>query len=111
MRLSLLDIIMYICMIVIISLSYLWGNLEIKELYAVLIIFIFLIIFSQVFKSEGNIFLRALMILIAFLFLPLFLVFYMMSLSAVLVVISGIFSVYAIIRLNIVQLKWNQINE
>ena len=97
---------MYICMIVIISLSYLWGNLEINELYVVLIIFIFLIIFNHVFKSEGNFLLRALMILIAFLFLPLFLIFYMKSLSAILVVISGLFSVYAIIRLNIVQLKW-----
>ena len=108
----------FVSLMMIFGLLVFFSDLPENVIISIAIIILFLIIFTYVFTTDGHILLRGLLILTSFIALPVFIFVYLgifnafhqfwqaiLALAAV--VIMGVVSIFAIVGLNIVELKWD----
>ena len=99
-----------------------FTNLDNKVIVSILLISIFLIIFTYVFKIEGPNLLKTFVILFSFIFLPVFVLFYLGFMNSfsnprvgiiliALVMLLGLLAIITMIKLSIVEIEYDWIDE
>lgn len=99
-----------------------FTKLDNNVIVSILLISIFLIIFTYVFKIEGPNLLKIFVILFSFIALPVFVLFYLGFLNSfsnpfvgiiliALVMLLGFLAIITIIKLNIVEIEYDWIDE
>lgn len=99
-----------------------FTNLDNNVIVSILLISIFLIIFTYVFKIEGSSLLKTFVILFSFIVLPVFVLFYLgfwnsfsNHLVAIIliafVMLLGLLAIVAMIKLSIVEIEYDWIDE
>lgn len=108
--------------LLILFLLKIFTNVSDNTVIAIAIIAVFLMIFSYVFKTEGQNSLKVFIIVFSFICLPLFLIFYLGVFNlfsnplagiafVVLVLLIGITAVITLIKLNYVEIEYDKIDE
>lgn len=114
---SYLRLITYAALILLIVLLKFFSDLEDNVIISILLILVFLLIFTFIFRNNGPRPLKIFVIVFSFIFLPVFLLFYLGVFTsfknpiigivlAIVFIISGVLSIYTMIRLDYVELKW-----
>ncbi|WP_405273114.1 hypothetical protein [Methanobrevibacter sp.] len=99
-----------------------FTNLDNNVIVSILLISIFLIIFTYVFKIEGPNLLKTFVILFSFIFLPVFVLFYLGFMNSfsnplvgiiliALVMLLGLLAIITMIKLSIVEIEYDWIDE
>ena len=99
-----------------------FTNLDNNVIVSILLISIFLIIFTYVFKIEGPSLLKTFVILFSFIVLPVFVLFYLGFMNSfsnplvgiiliALVMLLGLLAIITMIKLSIVEIEYDWIDE
>lgn len=89
--------------------------MNMRAIVSIVLIMLFLLIFTFIFKTDGSKTLKGVMILVTFLVLPLFIIIYLnvftefwSFVSALIIVgIIGVLSIVIMVKLDYVELKWD----
>lgn len=89
--------------------------MNMRAIVSIVLIMLFLLIFTFIFKTDGSKTLKGVMILVTFLVLPLFIITYLnvftefwSFVSALIIVgIIGVLSIVIMVKLDYVELKWD----
>lgn len=112
----------FLALFLIIIALRMFTDLDNNVIVSILLISIFLIIFTYVFKIEGHEALKIFVILFSLIALPVFVLFYLGILNSfsnpfetvaliALVMLFGLMAVIAIIKLNIVEIEFDWISD
>ena len=89
-----------------------FTNLDNNVIVSILLISIFLIIFTYVFKIEGPSLLKTFVILFSFIVLPVFVLFYLGFLNSFSnPLVLGLLEIVTMIKLSIVEIEYDWIDE
>ena len=117
MRFYFLRYISFASLLALVLLLTFFSNLNSHVIISAAVIMLFLMIFTYIFKIEGSSSLKVSVILSVFIFLPLFILVYLGIfdvfpglfgfLALIIVALVGLYSIVTIIRLDYVELKWD----
>lgn len=117
-----LRLITFLALFLMIFALRMFTNLENNVIVSILLISIFLIIFTYVFKIEGPNLLKTFVILFSFIVLPVFVLFYLGFLNSfsnplvgiiliAFVMLLGVLAIVTMIKLSIVEIEYDWIDE